>query len=433
MTSDRATAMRSPDDTPYDALETRSADARSAARSRELPAQIANAMAHAPAMAERLRGVDPASITSTAALARLPVLRKSELLDRQTTALSGDPFGGFSAVGWGTARPASRRALRVFASPGPIHEPESSRPDYWRMARALHAAGFRAGDLVHNCFSYHFTPAGAMMDGSAHALGCTVFPAGTGQTDLQLQAMQALAPDAYAGTPSFLRVLLEKADAEGIALPSLAKAALSGEAVPAALRDWLSARGIAAYQSYGTADLGLVAYETRSREGLVIDEGVIVEIVRPGTGDPVADGEVGELVVTTLNPDYPLIRFATGDLSAVLAGTCPTGRTNQRIRGWLGRADQSTKVRGMFVHPSQVAEIARRHAPLGRIRLVVEGEMADDRMTLHVEAEGAPEGLVERIAQSIRDITKLRGEVALVPPGSLPNDGKVIDDRRRPG
>ncbi|MEO6896142.1 MAG: AMP-binding protein [Caldimonas sp.] len=433
MTSDRATARRSPDDTPYDALETRSADVRSAALSRELPAQIANAMAHAPAMAERLRGVDPASITSTAALARLPVLRKSELLDRQRTALSGDPFGGFSAVGWGTARPASRRALRVFASPGPIHEPESSRPDYWRMARALHAAGFRAGDLVHNCFSYHFTPAGAMMDGSAHALGCTVFPAGTGQTDLQLQAMQALAPDAYAGTPSFLRVLLEKADAEGIALPSLAKAALSGEAVPAALRDWLLARGIAAYQSYGTADLGLVAYETRSREGLVIDEGVIVEIVRPGTGDPVADGEVGELVVTTLNPDYPLIRFATGDLSAVLAGTCPTGRTNQRIRGWLGRADQSTKVRGMFVHPSQVAEIARRHAPLGRIRLVVEGEMADDRMTLHVEAEGAPEGLVERIAQSIRDITKLRGEVALVPPGSLPNDGKVIDDRRRPG
>ncbi len=433
MTSDRATARRSPDDTPYDALETRSADVRSAALSRELPAQIANAMAHAPAMAERLRGVDPASITSTAALARLPVLRKSELLDRQTTALSGDPFGGFSAVGWGAARPASRRALRVFASPGPIHEPESSRPDYWRMARALHAAGFRAGDLVHNCFSYHFTPAGAMMDGSAHALGCTVFPAGTGQTDLQLQAMRALAPDAYAGTPSFLRVLLEKADAEGIALPSMAKAALSGEAVPAALRDWLSARGIAAYQSYGTADLGLVAYETRSREGLVIDEGVIVEIVRPGTGDPVADGEVGELVVTTLNPDYPLIRFATGDLSAVLAGTCPTGRTNQRIRGWLGRADQSTKVRGMFVHPSQVAEIARRHAPLGRIRLVVEGEMADDRMTLHVEAEGAPEGLVERIAQSIRDITKLRGEVALVPPGSLPNDGKVIDDRRRPG
>lgn len=433
MTSDPATAGRPPRDTPYDALETRSTDARAAALSRELPAQIANAKAHAAAMAERLRDVDPAFITSRAALARLPVLRKAELLDRQKKATSRDPFGGFSAIGWGASRPSGRRALRVFESPGPIHEPESARPDYWRMARALHAAGFRAGDLVHNCFSYHFTPAGAMMDGSAHALGCTVFPAGTGQTDLQLQAMQALAPDAYAGTPSFLRVLLEKADAEGIALPSLTKAALSGEAVPAALRDWLSARGIAAYQSYGTADLGLVAYETRSREGLVVDEGVIVEIVRPGTGEPVADGEVGEVVVTTLNPDYPLIRFATGDLSAMLAGSCPTGRTNLRIRGWLGRVDQSTKVRGMFVHPSQVADIARRHAPLGRIRLVVEGEMADDRMTLHVEAEGAPEGLAERIAQSIRDITKLRGEVALVAAGSLPNDGKVIDDRRRPG
>ena len=320
----------------------------------------------------------------------------------------------------------------MFASPGPIHEPESARPDYWRMARALHAAGFRAGDLVHNSFSYHFTPAGSMMDGSAQALGCTVFPAGTGQTELQLQAMQALAPNAYAGTPSFLRVLLEKADADGIALPSLTKASLSGEAVPAPLRDWLGARGIAAYQSYGTADLGLVAYETRAREGLVVDEGVIVEIVRPGTGDPVADGDVGEVVVTTLNPDYPLIRFATGDLSAVLVGMCPTGRTNQRIRGWLGRADQSTKVRGMFVHPTQVAEIARRHATAGRMRLVVEGEMADDRMTLHVETEGTPGGLAERIAQSIRDVTKLRGEVALVEVGSLPNDGKVIDDRRRP-
>ncbi len=261
----------------------------------------------------------------------------------------------------------------------------------------------------------------------------TVFPAGTGQSEQQLQAMSALAPDAYAGTPSFLRLLLEKADESGLALPSLRKAALSGEAVPAALRDWLAGRGIAAYQSYGTADLGLVAYETVAREGLVVDEGVVVEIVRPGTGEPVAEGEVGEVVVTTLNPDYPLIRFATGDLSAVLAGPCPTGRTQRRIRGWLGRADQSTKVRGMFVHPSQVADIARRHPEVGRVRLVVEGEMADDRMTLHVESEGRPEGLAERIAQSIRDVTKLRGEVALVAPASLANDGKVIDDRRRPG
>jgi phenylacetate-CoA ligase len=420
-------------DAPYDALETRSHDERDAALAQALPVQIAHAKALAPAMAERLRDVDPASTATRAALARLPVLRKPELFDRQKAPTAGDVFGGFATIGWGASRPAARRALRVFASPGPIHEPESARPDYWRMARALHAAGFRAGDLVHNSFSYHFTPAGAMMESGAHALGCTVFPAGTGQSELQVQAMAALAPNAYAGTPSFLRLLLEKADASSVTLPSLAKAALSGEAVPAALREWLAARGIAAYQSYGTADLGLVAYETAAREGLVVDEGVIVEIVRPGTGELVEDGEVGEVVVTTLNPDYPLIRFATGDLSAVLAGACPTGRTNQRIRGWLGRADQSTKVRGMFVHPSQVADIARRHPPIVRVRLVVEGEMADDRMTLHVEAEGAPEGLAERIAQSIRDVTKLRGEVAFVTAGSLPNDGKVIDDRRRPG
>ena len=431
MTSERAAAM--PPDTPYDALETRSRDERDAALARALPAQIAHAKTHAPAMAERLRDVDAASITTRAALARLPVLRKTELADRQKTSAGDDVFGGFAAVGWGASRAGARRALRVFASPGPIHEPESARPDYWRMARALHAAGFRAGDLVHNSFSYHFTPAGAMMDSGAQAIGCTVFPAGTGQSELQVQAIAALAPNAYAGTPSFLRLLLERADTSGVALPSLAKAALSGEAVPVVLREWLGARGIAAFQSYGTADLGLVAYETRAREGLVVDEGVIVEIVRPGTDEPVDEGEVGEVVVTTLNPDYPLIRFATGDLSAVLAGACPTGRTHQRIRGWLGRADQSTKVRGMFVHPSQVADIARRHPPIGRVRLVVEGEMADDRMTLHVEVDGAPEGLAERIAQSIRDVTKLRGEVALVAAGSLPNDGKVIDDRRRPG
>ena len=432
MTSAR-TASAVSDDTPYDAFETRSRDDREAALAQSLPAQIAHAQAHAVAMAERLRDVDAASITTRAALARLPVLRKHELFDRQTASAATDPFGGFSAIGWGASRPAAQRARRVFQSPGPIHEPDASRPDYWRMARALHAAGFRAGDLVHNSFSYHFTPAGAMMESGAQAIGCTVFPAGTGQSEQQLQAMAALAPNAYAGTPSFLRLLLEKADESGLALTSLAKATLGGEAVPAALRDWLQARGIAAFQSYGTADLGLIAYETASREGLVVDEGVIVEIVRPGTGEPVADGEVGEVVVTTLNPDNPLIRLATGDLSAVLAGVCPTGRSNQRIRGWLGRADQSTKVRGMFVHPSQVADIARRHPPARRVRLVVEGEMADDRMTLQVEADGAPEGLAERIAQSIRDITKLRGEVALVATGSLPNDGKVIDDRRRPG
>jgi phenylacetate-CoA ligase len=418
----------------FDALETRPPEQREAELMRALQAQIANAQAHAPAMAERLRGVEPRAVDSRAALARLPVLRKQELLAHQQARHGGDVFGGFSTIGWGSSRPRERRALRVFASPGPIHEPEGARPDYWRMARALFAAGFRAGDLVHNTFSYHFTPAGSMMDSAAHAIGCTVFPAGTGQTEQQVQAMAALAPAAYAGTPSFLRILLEKADEMGVALPGLVKAAVSGEAFPAALRDALSARGVAAYQSYGTADLGIVAYETEARQGLVLDEGVIVEIVRPGTGDPVAVGEVGELVVTTLNPDYPLIRFATGDLSAVLPGVCPTGRTNQRIRGWLGRADQSAKVRGMFVHPVQVAEIARRHGEIRKARLVVSGEMADDRMSLDVEIDGdAPAGLADRVAASIREVTKLRGTVSFHAPGSLPNDGKVIDDQRRQG
>jgi phenylacetate-CoA ligase len=417
----------------FDALETRAPEEREAALARALPEQIAHAITRAPAFAARLRGVDPRAVTSRAALAALPVLRKADLLAGQNAVDAGDPFGGFATVGWGASRPPAERTTRVFVSPGPIREPETARSDYWRMGRALFAAGFRAGDLVHNSFSYHLTPAGSMMESGAHAIGCTVFPGGTGQTELQLQAMAVLAPTAYAGTPSFLRVLLEKADEIGLALPSLAKAALSGEAVPAALCDWLGKRGVAAYQTYGTADLGLVAYETSARQGLVVDEGVLVEIVRPGTGDPVGDGEVGELVVTTLNPDYPLIRFATGDLSAVLAGRCPTGRTNQRIRGWLGRADQSTKVRGMFVHPSQVAEIVRRHPQIERARLIVEGEMADDRLTLRAETSGAEAGLDERVAQTIRDVTKLRGAVAFVAAGSLPNDGKVIEDLRRPG
>ena len=303
------------------------------------------------------------------------------------------------------------------------------------MARALFAAGFRAGHLVHNSFGYHLTPAGSMMETAAHAIGCTVFPGGVGNTELQLQAMLELRPDAYVGTPSFLRILLEKADASGVALPTLTRASVGGEALPPSLRDLWRARGIEAYQSYGTADLGLIAYETPVRQGLVLDEGVIVEIVRPGTGDPLADGEVGEVVVTTLNADYPLIRFGTGDLSAVLPGACPSGRSNTRIRGWLGRADQTTKVRGMFVQPGQVAEVLRRHPEIARARLVVEGEQADDRMTLHVEpaavAGALPEGLVERVAQTVREITKLRADVRAVAPGSLANDGKVIEDARK--
>jgi phenylacetate-CoA ligase len=413
----------------YDDRETRDPARREAELMARLPAQIAWAQAEAPAFAESLRGVDAGAVNSRAALARLPVLRKHELLDQQKARRSTDVFGGYAAVGWGAA--ARRRALRVFASPGPIYEPEGAGPDYWRMGRALHAAGFRAGDLIHNCFSYHLTPAGSMMETGAHALGCTVFPGGTGQTEQQVQAIAELKPQGYAGTPSFLKLIVEKAGELDVGIASLRRASVGGEAFPPALRDWFLARGIDAYQSYGTADLGLVAYETAAREGLVLDEDVIVEIVRPGTGDPVDPGEVGEVVVTTFNRDYPLVRFGTGDLSAVLPGPCPTGRTNTRIKGWLGRADQTTKVRGMFVHPSQVAEIARRHPEVRKARLVVSGALADDRMRLEAEVEGEPEGLAARIAESIRDVTKLRGEAVLRAPGSLANDGKVIEDARR--
>jgi len=414
------------DGTYFDARETRYPGERERALFAALPAQIAHAKARTSAFASILEGVDPDAITDRSALVRLPVVRKHELLERQRAARAagGDVFGGFSAIGFGRAR-------RVFQSPGPIYEPEGAAPDYWRMARALYAAGFRAGDLVHNSFGYHLTPAGSMMETAAHAIGCTVFPGGVGNTELQLQAMAELKANAYAGTPSFLRIALERADALGLALPALTKASLGGEAFPSALRDRFAARGIAAYQSYGTADLGLIAYETKAREGLVVDEDVIVEIVLPASGEPVAEGEVGEMVVTTLNPAYPLIRFGTGDLSALLPGRCPTGRTNLRIKGWLGRADQTAKVRGMFVHPAQVSEIARRHAEVRKVRLVVSGALADDRMTLRAEIEGHPEGLVERIAQTLRDVTKLRGEVELCAPGSLPDDGKLIEDVRR--
>ena len=331
----------------YDALETRSPEEREAALMAALPRQIAHAQQASSAFAQILAGVDAATVTSRAALAQLPVTRKHELLARQTAQREADLFGGFATEGFGSAMP------RVFASPGPLYEPEGRRPDYSRMARALYAAGFRAGELAHNCFSYHFVPAGSMMESGAHALGCTVFPGGTGQTEQQAQAMAHMRPAGYIGTPSFLKLILEKAAELQLPLPSLKKALLSAEAFPPSLRDWLAERGVAGYQCYGTADLGLIAYETAAREGLVLDEGVVVEIVRPGTGDPVPDGEVGELVVTTMNPDYPLIRFGTGDLSAVLPGACPTGRTNTRIKGWMGRADQTTKVRGMFVHPGK--------------------------------------------------------------------------------
>jgi phenylacetate-CoA ligase len=413
----------------YDALESRDPAQREAALMSALPAQVRAAQGTA-ALGEILVGVEACAITSRSALARLPVTRKTQLLERQRAQVASDPFGGFSALGW-RALPRLRSAQRVFQSPGPIYEPEAGTRDYWRMARALHAAGIRAGDLVHNCFSYHLTPGGLMMESGALALGCTVFPGGVGNTELQVQAIAELKPDAYLGTPSFLRILVEKAAETGTPIGSLKKALTGGEAFPPSLRDWLRERGIEGYQSYATADLGLIAYETEAREGLVLDEGVIVEIVRPGSSDPVPEGEVGEVVVTTFNPDYPLIRFGTGDLSAVLPGRCPTGRSNTRIKGWLGRADQTAKVKGMFVHASQIAEVVKRHPEIARARLVVEGEMADDRMTLLAELPGAePEGLAERVAQTLRDITKLRGTVAFKRPGELANDGKVIEDAR---
>ncbi len=404
----------------YDALETRDPGQRERALMARLPELVAHAKARAPAWAELYRGIDPAAISSREALAGLPVLRKSELLERQKAAR---PFGGFAATGWG-------EALRVFASPGPLYEPEGARRDYWRLARALHAAGFRRGDLIHNCFSYHFTPAGSMLETAAQALGCTVFPGGVGQTEQQVQAIVDLRPSGYVGTPSFLKIILEKADETGADVTSLARALVSGEAFPPSLRDWLRGRGIEGYQAYATADVGLIAYETAAREGLVLDEEVILEIVRPGTGDPLPDGEVGEVVVTAFNPDYPLIRFGTGDLSAVLPGASPCGRTNTRIRGWLGRADQTTKVKGMFVHPSQVAEIVRRHPQIVRARLVVDNPDGADLMILRCESAGGDAALAEAVAASIREVTKLRGEAAFCAPGSLPNDGKVIEDVR---
>lgn len=409
----------------YDALEARDPAAREAALMAALPAQIAHAQASSPAYAELLAGVDAATITTRAALAQLPLTRKSSLAAAQAACRSLR-LGGY----------ASGAPRRVFQSPGPLYEPEpdAQAVDPWRIARALHAAGIRAGQLAHVGFSYHLTPAGAMMEGGLRALGAASFPGGVGNTEQQLQAMLDLQPEAYAGTPSLLRILLDKAAEAGHALPGLQRALVSGEACPPALVAWFAERGVDVYQCYATADLGLIAYETVAREGLVMAEGIVVEIVRPGSGDPLPDGEVGEVVVTTLSPGYPLIRFATGDLSAVLPaslGASPCGRTHQRLRGWLGRADQSAKVRGMFVHAGQVAELLKRHPELQRARLVVSGELAQDHVVLQVEMwKPTTPGHVEGLMQTARDLTKLRIEVDVLPSGSLPNDGKLIEDRR---
>ena len=409
----------------YDALETRDPAERESSWMAALPRVIAAAKERAPAYGRLFAQLRPEEVTDRRALAQLPLTRKSDLIELQRKA---PPFGGFAAVPVSAMR-------RVFVSPGPIYEPEGRRPDFGRFARALFAAGFRAGDLVHNTFSYHMTPAGAMVESAAEALGCPVIPAGIGQTEQQLRVIADLKPVAYVGTPSFLKILLDRAASERSDVSSLKKAMVGAEALPASLRAELRGHGLSVLQSYGTADLGVIAYESIGPDGevcpgMVLDEGIIVELVVPGTGDPVEPGETGEVVVTTLTPEYPLIRFATGDLSAILPGPSPCGRTNQRIRGWLGRADQTTKVRGLFVHPEQVAEILRRHKSIRRARLVVEQPVGRDEMTLLVEGEESADEAA-RIAETVQAVTKLRGAVNRVPAGSLPGDGKLIEDRRK--
>jgi phenylacetate-CoA ligase len=406
----------------FDSLETRDPAAREKDLFARLPAQIARAMS-APGWARHLAGIDAKSVTSRAALARLPVLRKSALLGLQKET---PPFGGFNVT-----PPAKLR--RLFMSPGPIFEPEGPGKDATGVARALFAAGIRAGDILHNCFSYHLTPAGLLFEGGAHALGCAVIPGGTGNTEAQLDAIAQFKPSAYIGTPDFLKVLLDTAEKIGKDASSIRRGLVTGAALPPSLRKELSERGVAVKQCYAVAEVSIIAYESDAPEGMIVNENIIVEIVRPGTGDPVAEGEVGEVVVTSFNPDYPMIRLATGDMSAVLAGASPCGRTNTRIKGWMGRADQTTKVKGMFVRPEQIAEVAKRHPELTRVRLSVTRDGEQDAMTLSAECQNAGAGLGDAVAETLQSVTKLKGTVKLVAPGSLPNDGKVIADERPVG
>jgi phenylacetate-CoA ligase len=406
----------------YDASEARAPELREREQFAKMPELIARAMS-APGWAEHLAGVEAKSVASRAALAALPVLRKSELKDRQT---AKPPLGGYAVA-------APGRLKRLLMSPGPIFEPEGHGNDWWNSARALFAAGFRSGDVVHNSFAYHLTPGGFILEAGAHALGCTVIPGGIGNTEQQVEAMAHLRPSGYTGTPDFLKILLDTAEKAGKDVSSLKRGLVSGAALPSSLREHLAGRGVAVKQCYATAELGVIAYETPALEGMVVNESVIVEIVGPGTGDPVAEGEVGEVVVTSFNADYPMIRLATGDLSAVLAGASPCGRTNMRIKGWMGRADQTTKVMGMFVHPGQVAEVAKRHQELGRVRLSVTREAEQDVMTLAAECATSAAGLEDAVATTLQAVTKLKGRVQLVAPGTLPNDGKIIADERSIG
>ncbi len=404
----------------YDDLETRDPEVRETALMAALADAVAHAQRSAPGLANILARVDPAAVTSRAALAMLPVTRKSDLMTLQASA---PPFGGL------TAAPA-REMARLFLSPGPIADPEGHGRDWWRFGRALFAAGFRKGDILHNCFAYHFTPAGAMLESAAHALGCAVFAGGVGQTEMQVQAIAHFSADGFAGTPDFLKIVLDKAAEMQVALTSLKKALVSGGALTPNLRRDIAAHGVAVLQCYGTADLGLIAYESPALEGMIVDEGVIVEILRPGTGDPVPEGDVGEVVVTALNREYPLIRFATGDLSAILPGTSPCGRTAPRIKGWMGRADQTTKVRGMFVHPGQIDRVVKRHTEIRRARLVVGSADGKDSAILLCECDTPPPGLAEAIGITIQAECKLRAEIKIVNTGAIPNDGKVIEDAR---
>ena len=400
----------------FDALETRSPDEREAAIARLLPEQIAAAAA-LPGYGDTLKGVAAEKVTSVADLAALPVLRKSDLVARQRP---GMPLGGLSAL-------PPQSFAHLFQSPGPIYEPGGAAHDWWRMGRFLHAAGIGRGDVVQNCFSYHLTPAGMIFENGARAVGASVLPAGTGQTELQARAAHDLGVTAYAGTPDYLKVILDRAEADGLDL-KITKAAVGGGALFPSLRAEYGERGISCLQCYATADLGNIAYESAAMEGMIVDEGVLVEIVTPGTGDPVAPGEVGEVVVTTLNPDYPLIRFATGDLSALMPGSSPCGRTNLRIKGWMGRADQTTKIKGMFVRPEQVAGFVARHEEVARARVVALREGESDRMLVQVESPG---GDAEAYGRSVVEVMKLKAEIEVLAPGSLPNDGLVIEDRRK--
>jgi phenylacetate-CoA ligase len=408
-----------------DALETRNPQSREQALMTRLPQLIAQAQT-ASGWAMILQGATAADIKSRQALAQLPVTRKSDLKNLQKQCL---PFGGLNTT-------PNNQLQRIFMSPGPIFDPQGRGQDWWRFARALHAAGIRSGQLLQNCYSYHFTPAAFMVESAAVKLGCVVIPAGSGQTEMQVQAMAELRPDAYIGTPSFLKIIIEKALELGADISSVQRAVVGAEALPPSLRKWLQDHGVAhVLQMYASADIGNIAYETETdgklNPGMLLDEDLILEIVRPGTGDVVAEGEVGEVVITSFNQDYPLIRFGTGDMSAILPGISPCGRTNTRIKGWMGRADQTTKVKGMFVHPSQIADILRRHPEISKARLVVTGEMANDVMTLHCETNSPDENLKAAMVLNMREITKLRGEVAFVAIGSLANDGKVIDDARK--